>query len=169
MAFPPLPLSPLPTCDSLPVNQKAANSILVFVIAHLFFRLSALCEVCMSFGISTCGASRFFLHVTFLYDSNTCSMAVPALLFQWGQLKHIFFSIIYHVQTCVVICSNVRPHQVTHQESQQPSAVVLIDVVPRDCYMYTVVRFHYCTGRMINPGGTLHFPPLRSFACVLLC
>lgn len=43
MAFSPIPLSLLPTCDSLPVNQKAANTILVFVITHLFSRLSALC------------------------------------------------------------------------------------------------------------------------------
>lgn len=48
----------------------------------------------------------------------------------------MIFSTVYHVPPAwSYVLVIVPPHQVAHKKSQQPSAVVLFDVVPRDCYM----------------------------------
>lgn len=126
----PLPPPLFPTCDSLPVNQKAANTVLVFYLPSPFYRRADLCASasCLSFpqtveGAGSSSRRRFFA-------TPTRAPQQHRLCYFSGNVSSWCFQ--HHISESCTLCPYVA-------SSQKSLAVVVIQIV-WDCYMQTAVR-----------------------------
>lgn len=126
----PLPPPCFPTCDSLPVNQKAANTVLVFYFQSPFYGRAHLCASAsqLSFPhVERAGSSSrrrsFTTRTRAPQPHQLCYFSGDA--YSWCFQHHISES--YTLRLYIA-------------SSQKSLAVVVIEIVPWDCYMQTAVR-----------------------------